>query len=310
MVGVKFDKHDLKIFDLIEKSKISEEIDVGLIGIPYDGATRGRPGARFAPREIRSRLYGYSAYCIDYDVDLANISIRDFGDIEVGLESFKLVKQEIIKKLSAISDKARVWVILGGDHSITEPALKALNGKVNGKLGLIILDAHHDLRELEKGCISSGMVIGEVIKSMRDRLDPRNIVQIGIRGFINSRYYVEKARNMGIMIYTARDVRKIGLPKLLSEVMDNLSNVDGIYFSFDVDSVDFVYAPGVNAPTIGGIYPGDVFEIAYQLGMNDKVFAMDITEHSPPYDVAGITTDLVANAILYFLAGVAKRLSK
>jgi len=310
MVGAKFDVHDLKILDLIEKSKESEEVDVGLIGVPYDGATRGRPGARFAPREIRSRLYGYSTYCIDYGIDLADLSIRDFGDIDVGLESFELVKQEIIKQLSGISNKAKVWVILGGDHSITEPALKALSSKIHGKIGLVILDAHHDLRELEKGHISSGMVIGEIIKSMKDKVDPRNIAQIGIRGFINSKYYVEKARDIGIMIYTARDVRKLGVSRILSEVMDNLSDVERVYFSFDVDSVDFVYAPGVNAPTIGGIHPEDVFEIAYQLGMNDKVIAMDVTEHAPPYDVAKITTDLAANAVLYFLAGVVKRLSK
>ncbi len=310
MTGAKFDVHDLKFFELLERSKEVEKVNVGLIGVPYDGATRGRPGARFAPREIRARLYSYSSYCIDYDVDLANLSIRDFGDIDVNFESFELVKQEIMNHLSGISRKADTWVILGGDHSITEPVLSAFSQGIKGKIGLIILDAHHDLRELEGGHISSGMVVGNIIRNMGDKINPRNIAQIGIRGFVNSKYYVDKARELGIMIYTSRDVRRLEVLKIINEVIEELGDVDGIYFSFDVDSVDFIYAPGVNAPSIGGIYPWDVFEVAYELGGNSKVFAMDVTEHAPTYDVAGVTTDLAANAILYFLAGVARRLSE
>lgn len=303
----KFDVHDFKFADIIERDKKLERVKIGIIGIPYDGATKGRPGARFAPKEVRERLYKYSTYCIDYNVDLSELSVRDFGDIDAHLESFELAKNKIESALLEVIDLANVWILIGGDHSITEPAVKAFSRKINGKMGLIILDAHHDLRELTGGYISSGMVIGNIIKTMKDKIDPRNIAQIGIRGFINSRYYVEKARELGLLIYTARDVRKIGIEKIIKEILDQFRNVEGIYFSFDVDSVDMAYAPGVNAPSTGGLLPQDVFDAAYHLGTNTKVFAMDITEHAPPYDVAKITTDLAANAILYFLAGVVKR---
>jgi len=303
----KFDIHDFKFLDIIERGKNLERAKVGIVGIPFDGATRGRPGARFAPREIREKLYRYSTYCIDYGIDLANLSIKDFGDIDVGLESLQLVKNEIETYLMRILDKADIWIIMGGDHSITEPAIKSLSKKIKGKIGLIILDAHHDLRELPEGYVSSGMVVGNIIKTMSDKLDPRNIAQIGIRGFINSKYYVEKAREFGLLVYTARDVRNNGIKKILDEIIDNFEDVKGIYFSFDVDSVDIIYAPGVNAPSIGGLSPYDVFDAAYYLGRNEKVFAMDITEHAPPYDIAKITTDLAANAVLYFLAGITER---
>lgn len=303
----KFDIHDVKFVDIINRDRDLERAKVGIVGIPHDRSTRGRPGARFAPQKIRERLYKYSTYCIDYSVDISELTVKDFGDINVHLESLKLIKGSIENSLSDILGKADVWVILGGDHSITEPSLRAISKKVKGKVGLVIIDAHHDLRELPEGHISSGTVIGDIIRTMKNKVEPRHIAQIGIRGFVNSRYYVEKARELGLMIYTVRDVRKLGISRIMEEILNNLEGVDGIYFSFDVDGADIVYAPGVNAPSIGGLTPIEIFDIAFCLGKNEKVLAMDVTEHAPAYDVAGVTTDLAASAILYFLAGVAKR---
>jgi len=308
MNSKKFDEHDFKFIDLLERDKNLDKTKVGILGIPYDGATRGRPGARFAPSEVRKRLYNYSTYCIDYEIDISKITVKDFGDLDVHLDKLDLVKSRIEEHLKEIRKRADIWILIGGDHSITQPSFKALSEDVSEEIGLIVFDAHHDLRELSGGYISSGTVIWDLIESMGNKLKSHNIAQIGIRGFINSKYYVEKAKKLGILVYTAMDVKRFGMRKIIQDVLNNFEDeVKSIYVSFDVDSVDYIFAPGVNSPSVGGLTPYDVFEAMYLLGKNNKVFALDITEHAPPYDVAGVTSDLASNAILYFLAGIVDR---
>ena len=302
------DERDIKIYHLIKKGEAVKSPDIGIIGVPFDGATRGRPGARFAPKKVREFLYKYSAFCVDYEVDLSKFILKDYGDLDLGFGNIEDAKGHIVRNITKFYEQVKIGVVLGGDHSITDPSVGGLLKAKSGNLGLVIIDAHHDLRELPPKHVSSGTVIGEIIEKYGDRVDPENIVQIGIRGFVNSKYYVEKAKKLGIKVFTSRDVRKIGIEKIAIDIQENLlDNVNMIYFSFDVDGVDISYAPGVNSPSSGGLSPWDVFELAHIVGKNKKTVAMDINEFAPAYDVADMTADLVANAILYFLCGFAER---
>lgn len=305
----KFDVKDRKIGDIVQPGRLGvDNFDIGLIGLPFDGSTRGRPGARFGPKAVRDKMFSYSTYCIDFDVDIGDLKIGDYGDLNLGFGSVELAKNVIKDNLIKFFKNVKLGVVLGGDHSITEPSIGALSEVVNGKIGLVVVDAHNDLRELEGGLVSSGTVMNDIISKYGDRVEPENIIQLGIRGFVNSEFYVKKARRLGIKIFTSMEIRKIGIEKIVSDILINLTdNVDHIYFSFDVDGVDAVYAPGVNSPSIGGLTPYDVFYLAYSLGKNEKTLAMDVNEFAPAYDVANITSDLVANAILYFMAGFASR---
>ncbi len=305
----KFDVKDRKIGDIVQPGRLGvDNFDIGLIGLPFDGSTRGRPGARFGPKAVRDKMFSYSTYCIDFDVDIGDRKIGDYGDLNLGFGSVELAKNVIKDNLIKFFKNVKLGVVLGGDHSITEPSIGALSEVVNGKIGLVVVDAHNDLRELEGGLVSSGTVMNDIISKYGDQVEPENIIQLGIRGFVNSEFYVKKARRLGIKIFTSMEIRKIGIEKIVSDILINLTdNVDHIYFSFDVDGVDAVYAPGVNSPSIGGLTPYDVFYLAYSLGKNEKTLAMDVNEFAPAYDVANITSDLVANAILYFMAGFASR---
>lgn len=305
----KFDVRDVKIGDIIKKGDLGKEsFDVGIIGLPFDGSTRGRPGARFAPKVVREKIFSYSAYCFECDADLSKLEIGDYGDINLGYGSVELAKKAIKESLGTFYSNIDLGIVLGGDHSITEPSFGALAEEKGGSFGLVIIDAHHDLRKLEGGFVSSGTVINDIIEKYGKYIDPQNIVQIGIRGFVNSKYYVSRAKELGIKVFTSSDVYRFGAEKVIKDVILNiLSEVDHVYFSFDVDGVDSIYAPGVNAPSIGGLSALDVFTIAYNLGKFEKTVAMDVTEFAPAYDIAGITSDLVANAILYFIAGYASR---
>ncbi len=297
-----FDEKDVTVKDLIEPFSDGKTYHIGLIGLPFDGATRGRPGARFAPIEIRRRLFSYKAYCVDHDVDLSDLKIADFGDLDLGFGHIDLVKERILDSLSSILGKVDFSVILGGDHYVTFPSFLASKRTFKGEWGLVIVDAHHDLRELTEGRISSGIVVNEIVKS--GEINPENIVQIGIRGFANSPYYVKKAKELGIKVYTSMDVRRFGGKKIANDILLNLiDDVNYIYFSFDVDGVDIAFAPGVNAPSSGGLFPNEVFEIIYYISQNSKLKVLDVVEFAPPYDVGGMTVDLVANSILYAFSG-------
>ncbi len=295
--------------DIVQPGRLGvDNFDIGLIGLPFDGSTRGRPGARFGPKAVRDKMFSYSTYCIDFDVDIGDLKIGDYGDLNLGFGSVELAKNVIKDNLVKFFKNVKLGVVLGGDHSITEPSIGALSEVVNGKIGLVVVDAHNDLRELEGGLVSSGTVMNDIISKYGDQVEPENIIQLGIRGFVNSEFYVKKARRLGIKIFTSMEIRKIGIEKIVSDILINLTdNVDHIYFSFDVDGVDAVYAPGVNSPSIGGLTPYDMFYLAYSLGKNEKTLAMDVNEFAPAYDVANITSDLVVNAILYFMAGFASR---
>ena len=305
----KFDVKDRKMGDVIHPGRLGvDNFDVGLIGLPFDGSTRGRPGARFGPKAVRDKMFSYSTYCIDFDVDVGNLNIGDYGDLNLGFGSVEQAKNVIKDNLKKFFKNVKLGIVLGGDHSITEPSVGALSEVVEGKIGLVVVDAHNDLRELEGGLVSSGTVMNDIISKYGDGVEPENIIQLGIRGFVNSEFYVKKARKLGIKIFTSMEIRKIGIEKIVNDILVNLTDeVDHIYFSFDVDGVDSIYAPGVNSPSIGGLTPYDVFYLAYSLGRNKKTVAMDINEFAPAYDVANITSDLVANAILYFIAGFASR---
>lgn len=307
MVGGKFDPVDITIKDLI--SSDTKPVDVSIIGVPYDGATRGRPGARFAPREIRSRLLSYKAYCIDFDVDLTCLKLADFGDLEVGFGDISTFRERTIESLKGLLESAKLTFVLGGDHSITYPSFKAAKEVFGGDWGLIVFDAHHDLRKLQNGRVSSGTVINDLLES--NLLESQKIVQIGIRGFVNSPHYVEKAKELGIKVYTAREVHLYGGKLIARDIIKNLlGDVDNLYISFDVDSVDIAFAPGVNSPSSGGLLPLDLFEIVFYLTKDERVKVFDVVEFAPPYDVGGITLDLVTNTILYALAGFSSRVSK
>jgi len=305
--GDKFDVKDVTIGDIISsKRHIEELVDVGIIGLPYDGATRGRPGARFAPREVRKKLISYKAYCWDFDIDVSNLKIVDIGDLDLGFGNIEQVRDHILGELKRYLRYIRLAVILGGDHSVTYPTFMSAKEVFGREWGLIVFDAHHDLRKLEGGRVSSGTVINDIIESKL--IDPENIVQIGIRGFVNSPHYVKKARELGIKVYTAKDVHVYGGKKVARDILHNLlDKVDYIYISFDVDSVDIAFAPGVNSPSSGGLFPLNIFELAFYLTKDHRVKIFDVVEYAPTYDIGDMTLDLVVNTILYALAGFLSR---
>ncbi len=297
------DRHDVRLGDIIRRSSGLEHADIGIIGVPFDGSTRGRPGARFAPQCIRSQLYSFTTQA--FGVSLSDITIGDFGDAPTYYGSVDKNKEEIRKFVSNVLKKCKRLVVLGGDHSITEPCFDAFSANYDS-VGLIVFDAHLDMRELSPGAVSSGTVMGDII-SKNPKLCPRNIIYVGIRDFANPTYYLRKAERLGATIFFSKDIlfNGVGIEKILETITSMSERVDAVYVSLDVDSLDCSYAPGVNAPSPLGLKPEHICALLEKIGEREKFAILDVTEVAPPYDPTGITCRNAAVCVLSYMAGVA-----
>jgi formimidoylglutamase len=292
----RIDKNELTLKDVIAESK--DKCDVSLAGIPFDGSTFGRPGARYAPKYIREHLLSLNTYSYEFDFDLSKLKILDFGDIKVSNTDFNFTFENIFKASKECMKNSKLSIYIGGDHSITYPLVKAYCENY-GKLNLIILDAHHDIREINEPYSSSGTFLRRIIY---EENKPSYIFQIGIRDFYNNYYYYKKAKDYGIEILTVDKIRKVGIKKILSMTFDAAKQSDVTYLSIDVDVLDMLYASGTNSPCINGLNSMEFLNIIKEICKIENLKAVDIVELAPLYDLNNYTTKLISYSIAYIIA--------
>jgi agmatinase len=267
------DPLDVRICD------ISAPSSVIFIGVPWDGAVAGRPGARFAPGKIRA------AFC-----NLPrNIDVEDVGDVDIVVGNPEETWRRIEMVFSSITDKEQI-LIAGGDHSITAYAYKGLTRRK--KLSYVVLDAHLDVRQLSEG-LSSGVTT----RLIREFSGDTPISIVGVRRWANPRYMFEQAERLGIEYYTMEDVDKMGVDEVVEKIKTAHKHYD-VYLSIDMDVVDPAYAPGVNAPSPGGFSSREVIMLVTQLSKSLRPLAVDVVEVTPAYDVGDVTSSLAA-VLLY-----------
>jgi Arginase/agmatinase/formimionoglutamate hydrolase, arginase family len=271
----KIDNNEIKIKHIIKKS--IENCDITILGIPYDGLTFGRPGARYAPKFIREYLYSLNTYSYNEDLDLAVFSICDFGDVNVSHTDYEFTNNNIYKATYVCYEKSKLTIILGGDHSITYPSFLSLKDFIKkGLLGLLIFDAHHDIRELKENYDSSGSFLKKILNK-EERL---KIVQLGIRDFYNPKYYATKAKGK-IKFYTIEEIRK---KDIIKEVKEFFENIEALYISVDFDVIDAFYIKGVNSPSFNGLNPNEMINLLNEFLKMKKVKVIDIVEINPIID--------------------------
>ncbi|MGH2692913.1 MAG: arginase family protein, partial [Actinomycetota bacterium] len=193
-------------------------------------------------------------------------------------------------------------LLLGGDNSITRPGVRGLGHDLD-RIGLLTLDAHHDLRNT-KGGLTNGNPVRALLE---DGLPGTNVVQIGIQPFANSEAYAEVASKAGITVITADDVREEGILESVGKGLLRLAELDAIYVDLDVDVLDRAFAPASPGSRPGGLTPGDLQRAARLCGEDPKVRAIDIVEVDPERDVAEATVLTAASLVLAFAAGLARR---
>ena len=276
-----------------------KQADIALLGFPVHKSSITPNSCHLAPKAIRSALARYSTYSASNDVDLRDLKITDLGDV-AGADSNN-GKKVIAKKVNGLLDKYGLLIALGGDNSITYTVASGLFGDLS-KVGLITLDAHHDLRDGN----TNGSPVWRLIQA---GLPGKNIVQIGISDFANSKEYSKRAKEAGIFVITRAQLRDKSIADAMKQAFAHLGrNVDHIYVDLDVDVCDRSVAPACPAATPGGISADELRQAAFLAGANYKVRAVDITEIDPKRDSKDErTVRLAALLVLEIAAGYKTR---
>ena len=276
-----------------------KQADIALLGFPVHKSSITPNSCHLAPKAIRSALARYSTYSASNDVDLRELKITDLGDVS-GADSSN-GKKVIAKKVNGLLDKYGLLIALGGDNSITYTVASGLFGDLS-KVGLITLDAHHDLRDGN----TNGSPVWRLIQA---GLPGKNIVQIGISDFANSKEYSTRAKEAGIFVITRAQLRNKSIQDAMKQAFAHLGrNVDHIYVDLDVDVCDRSVAPACPAATPGGISADELRQAAFLAGANYKVRAVDITEIDPKRDSKDErTVRLAALLVLEIAAGYKTR---
>ncbi len=301
------DENDPRALDLFKPYQ-GEKVEFGLVGVGYDGAVKGRKGAREGPDAVRESLRFNSTYDYDHDVDVKDASVADFGNVVIPEGNVKEVHRAVGEAMKEIMGNCRVPMILGGDHSLTYAHVKAFCEVNTGSVGIITLDSHHDVREYEGDDVSSGTPFRRILEEIEGSpVSGKNVVQIGLHGFLNSSNQREYAISKEMMIITAEIVRNMGMESVMrGALMQAGEGTDAIFLSVDMDSVDQSAAPGVSAPSPGGLSANEFLEGLYYAGKDVKVKGMDLVEVAPNLDPSGNTARLAATGLISFLGGKVK----
>jgi guanidinopropionase len=271
-------------------------IDIGLLGIPFDGATTNRPGARHGPRGVREasslmRLVNGATLVAPYEL----CACADLGDVPVNPNDISATLRRIETFVASLAANRVTPLAVGGDHIVSYPILRALG---RGRpLGMIHIDAHSDTGDVYFGVqrLTHGTPFRRAIED--GVLDPTRTVQIGLRGTLYARDERDWARGQGVRIIDMEEAAERGISSVIAEARDIIGGP--AYFSFDVDALDPAFAPGTGTPEVGGFTTREALQLVRGFRHLDLVGA-DVVEVSPPLDPSG-NTALVGATIAFEL---------
>lgn len=281
------------------------DVDIGLVGIPWDGGTTNRPGARHGPRQLRdystmiramNPVTGVSPFA------LANCA--DLGDVAPNPVDIVDTLGRVTNFYANLCHRDITPLTAGGDHLTTLPVLRAL--AANDPLGLIQFDSHTDLFDGYFGGYqyTHGTPFRRAIEE--GLIDPKRFVQIGIRGTAYNTEDIEWGEDQGIRIIRIEELFDRGIDDVMSEARDILGTRP-TYCTYDIDFVDPTYAPGTGTPEIGGPNSFQAQQVIRKMaGLN--LVGADLVEVSPPFDQGGGTAWLGISLMFELLCVLAQAL--
>jgi len=264
------------------------QVDIGIIGIPYDGGLTCRTGARHGPREVRNQSTMMRAINVVTGArpfELARIA--DIGDVQfANMFNLEDAIRDIEKYYNAIAEAGVIPLGIGGDHSVTYPILRALARRHDKPLAVIHVDAHTDTWPEYQG---SKYHHGAPFRLATEEglIDPEKVVQIGIRGGQNFADGLDYSKEKGMRLVTIEEFDDLGW-KAVGEEARRIVGDSPVYLTFDIDGLDPVYAPGTGTPESGGITMREAQRMLRALGGLNFIGG-DMVEVAPPFDASGIT---------------------
>ena len=276
-------------------TEMAENVDIGVVGVPFDGGVTNRTGARHGPRAVREastliRRYNQATGVGPFDL----VRVADLGDAWIE-QPYELTGAlgEIEAFFQNVQTAGVVPLSVGGDHSISLPILRAL--KREKPLGLVHIDAHCDTGDDYLGSrFHHGAPFRRAVEE--GLIDPRRTIQIGIRGSLNQLDMWDFSCASGMRVIAIEEFADLGWREVARQARALIGDAPA-YLSFDVDGLDPVYAPGTGTPEPGGIKMLEGQRLLRELGGLDLIGA-DVVEVSPPFDLSGVTA-LNAATILF-----------
>ena len=271
------------------------DLDVAVVGVPFDIGTSNRPGARFGPRGIRDesvllRPYNMATRAAPFD----SLRIDDTGDVASSPYDLLAAVEAIEAHFDELLDHGVVTAAMGGDHTVVLPILKAMAGR-HGPVGLVHIDAHTDVNDTMFGSkITHGTPFRRAVEA--GVLDCDRVVQIGVRGTGYEADDFDWSRRQGFRVVQAEECWHRSLEPLMDEVRDQVGG-GPVYLSFDIDGLDPAFAPGTGTPEVGGLTVPQALEVIRGCRGLELV-GCDVVEVAPIYDTSG-TTSLVGANLLY-----------
>ncbi|MFV0288609.1 MAG: agmatinase [Mycoplasmatales bacterium] len=253
-----------------------DKSDIILVGIPYDGTTSYRSGAKFAPMEIRlNSLIGYETYSPTLNKDLDNLKLYDAGDIEVPYTAPQKVQEVIQQEVTKYLQQNKKIAVMGGEHSISLGVIRALREKY-GSFKVIQFDAHTDLREDYLGDKYSHAC---VMKRICEEVGAENVCQFGIRSGLQEEFEYAKHK----LKNSSNNFKE--LENIIKEYKD-----EKVYITIDLDVLDPAFMPGTGTPEPNGVTTREFFDAIYKLRKLNKIIGFDIVELAPKIDNTQIST--------------------
>ncbi|MCF7699842.1 agmatinase [Loktanella sp. M215] len=275
----------------------AQGLDIALIGIPWDGGTTNRAGARHGPREVRSMSsLMRRAHHVSGVAPFSIANVADVGDLQVNPINLTDGLALIQRGMTDIVATGAIPLSVGGDHLTTLPVLRAV--ATGGPVGLIHFDAHSDTNDTYFGDnpYTHGTPFRRGIEE--GLIDPKRMVQIGIRGSVYDPTEHDWAREQGIRVIYMEEFIQRGAASVMEEARSIVGD-GATYVTFDVDSIDPSMAPGTGTPEIGGFTTREAQEMLRLLaGVN--IVGADVVEVAPPFDVGGMTA-LVGATMMFEL---------
>lgn len=275
------------------------QAEVGLLGLPYDFAVGYRPGARFAPNALREASGRYAPGpegWFDLETEtyrLRGLRIVDAGDVDPAQLEYPETFRRITEAARALRERVQLPVLVGGDHSVTYPILRAYDDLE--ELYILQLDAHLDFSDSRNGTRFSNS--SPFRRAVEDLPAIKHITTVGLRGLRTNPEAYQAAKNRGHTLITSSKVRE-NLPW----VLEQLPKGRKVYVSFDADVLDPAILPGTSSPEVEGLTYGEAMAVLQQAIWQNQLIGFDLVELVPSLDQSGRSALVGARLLAEVLA--------
>ena len=285
--------------ELVSTSRSSAP--VGLVGAPLASGSVTPGRCDMAPDVLRDTLRRIGRYDVETGSEL-HTEIFDHGDAPVADLSIEDATPLVCHKVAASVAMHSLTLLVGGNNAVTRPGVLGV-GLPLEKAGLITLDAHFDMRDLDQG-LSNGNPVRALIE---DGLPGRNVAQVGLAPFANSKQMHQDALAAGNLVMTMAEVRSEGIADAIEKALAHVAHCEAIVVDCDIDVIDRSQFPGAPGARPGGMAVHDFFAAVRRLAANPKVRLIDLTEWDPPLDPTDLSALTAARWVGECLAGLEMR---